>query len=321
MTDKSSDPIRSFSIQKQPPSVRWVCDYERFARFTRYTHLDSLLILFCKMNYFKLILALLAGASFVSAAANPRADANGVCELNAADDQRLEQIVQEDENPAELAEMINGCMALVYNAALETGLYEMVRLRRLALFRYVFPLVDFGNRGRRGGQRNTGLYELLQYAVRHNSVGIADYLLGRGLQISHMVGGGLWQRAENLEVIGPLLAIHPEQAEHLSPTQLDMAAVENEAHARVLVAATRLCDGLRGQHTFNANEWLRELAFSGVFMEDHDLAAVATYLIREAGAEMNEEIRGYYVERRPAALRLIDEWLEWEEEVKTPESD
>jgi hypothetical protein len=264
------------------------------------------------MNYFKLIVALLASASFVSAAANPRADADGVCELNLAD---VVQIIENGDNLAQVAEVINGCRNLVYNAVLKTCLFEMIRLREHALFHFVFPFVDFGNRGRRGNDRNTSLYELLQYAVSQNNIEIIDYLLGRGLLISHMGGGGLWQTAENLEVLRPLLTRHPEQAEYLSPTQMDMATVQNVDHARALVAATHLCDDLRGQHTFDANEWLAELAVSGIFIEDHELVPIARYLIQEEGAQLNEWIRGIFVDRRPEALRLIEEG---EEPIKDP---
>lgn len=263
------------------------------------------------MNYFKLIVPFLASASLVSAAANPRADANGTCVFTLGDLLRLQDIVEGGDDPAPLAKMVEGCASLRYNSILELWVFDMIRLDRPALFQFVFPLVDFAG----DPMRNDHLYECLQVAMRTNSIAIADYLLGRGLGIEHYAERGLWFDAATSRELLKLLKSHPEQAAGLSPTRRDMGAVKNVEHARVLVEAAKFCDAVTGRDNFDATGWLEELVVLGYAMKERDLAEVAHYLIQAEGARLSRADRDRLA-RRPGVLQWLQEWSEVE--VKDP---
>lgn len=144
------------------------------------------------MNYFQLLVVLLAGAALVSAAAFPRIDANGGYEFGLADSLRVEQMVQEGDDPAALAEMINGCRSLTYNVHLEVILRQMIFRRRHAIFAFLFPLIDFEARV----NRNDFLSGILVMALCSNSIQIADFVMSQGdIQPDLVEGRPTWRNS------------------------------------------------------------------------------------------------------------------------------
>lgn len=267
------------------------------------------------MNYFQLFVVLLAGAALVSAAAFPRIDANGGCEFGLADSLRVEQMVQEGDDPAALAEMINGCRSLTYNVHLEVILRQMIFRRRHAIFAFLFPLIDFEARV----NRNDFLSGILVMALCSNSIQIADFVMSQGdIQPELVEGRPTWrnsgQDAWKLPELLDFFTRHPEYAAVLSPTYAEMLVVRNAESARILVELARHCDNLSGQHNFDAARWLGELLTQNPFIAQDDLARVAYHLIQE-GAPFDDNTRSWLA-RYPEALQLIDEWDELE--VKYP---
>lgn len=269
------------------------------------------------MNNFKLLTALFAGASLVSAAANPRADANGVCYFNAADSQRLVHIVQEGDNPAPLAEMLEGCQGLVFNQYLEDGLRDMIRLRRHAIFHSLLPRIVPG-----GGWIQYDLlpYSILAGALGCNNFAIADEMLARGALDVRRVGQPLWIAAEpgvwNLEALRAYIDRHQTRLATLSPSHGDMFEVRTEADARVLIALAQHCQAIAGPQVniFNPTMFLGALLADNHFLTEEELARLALLLHHE-GAELNEMIRQAFAEH-PQAYQMFNYWTG--EEVKEP---
>lgn len=269
------------------------------------------------MCYFKHIIGvLLVGASLVCATANPRGDADGFCTFNETDGQRLVQIVEEGDNPAPLAEMLEGCQRLVFGRHLQPGLQFMIRLHRHAIFRYLLPLIECRVPG---FTRSQFLGGILGMALGCNSIEIADYLLDQGARVQSGGGRTVWLAAAqgvwNLDDLKGLISRHPEYAVALTPTGADIARAGDEDDVRVLVGLSRHCDALSGQATFDATFFMVALLSSDAFIQDEELARMALRLYHE-GAELNQTAREWF-ELHPEAYQLFSEWAT--EDVKEPD--
>jgi hypothetical protein len=268
------------------------------------------------MNYFKLTVALLGSTSLVFAAANPRADENGVCHFDYLDELNLESIVKQGDDPAPLETMIQGCRTLSYRKKTEFRLHEMILWHRQAQFRLIFPIVNFEGAE---STRNRILCELLRTAFHHHNIEVAEYLMGQPgltLEPGFFDSRVLWATTygNNLDEVRQLFQRHPAYIAAFAPDRSDIVRAQNLEEARRLVAFTRVYDDLTDQHTFEAARWLEELATSGFFLLERDVAEIANYLIQEEGAPFDQHIRGLLAGRP----RVLD-WLEdWNQDVKDP---
>lgn len=258
------------------------------------------------MNYFKLAVALLAGASVASAAAGLRTDSNGDCDFYEAEELRLHQIIQAGDNPAALAAMIKGCRKVFFNAYLESGLTEMIRQHRQALFRFIVPHVEFEAWPH---TRNELLQGFLMQALRSNNFDAADYLAGLEIQVQPRVeGGSAWGACEagnyNVQGLKDFFTKHRGVAEALSPTHGDMQFVASEADVRALVKVAQHCDNLNGQRSFNPTRFLVHLLKTNRSMGNAELARAVFRLI-QYGAPYEDADVQYWLQRRPEIFRLV----------------
>lgn len=264
------------------------------------------------MIYFKiLVAALLASASLISAAANPRADANGVCHFSAEDDTVLARLAEEGGDPAPLAEMLDGCTHLEYKEAYRGPLKKNLLLRRPEIFNLFLPLLSFPE----AAQKNALFSTLTILAFSKSRKDAVRYLLDQDFTIdrehAHKIfwvsptTKGAWSLVELKE----LVTEHPDKAVDLSPRPKDMYLVESLQEASNLVELARHCEQISNKRLFDATEALRTVVFS-TWLNHHvdQQAHIAVYLIQKEGAVLDQELLDLLKRNNPELLHMINGW-------------
>jgi hypothetical protein len=265
------------------------------------------------MNYLKLFVALLTSASLVSAATNPRADANGVCYFDDEDGRRLAQIVRQGDDPAPLAEMLEGCQGLGFTPYLDKGLEGMIQIPRNAISRYLLPMIQFR------GPRDFVPYSILRLALGCGNFEIAELMIAQGALNLRRAGLALWTplgEDASLKDLQEFIARHRQQATALSPNCGDMREVRTEAEVGILVALAKQCQVIAGDRdTFDPTELLRAVLDGNYRLAEDEMARVALLLFHE-GAELSGETRMLFAERYSEAYQMFIEWTR--EQIKDP---
>lgn len=163
------------------------------------------------MKYSKLILALLASASFVFAA--PASAGAEVCELSQADSDRISAVVEVEDNPEQLLGILGGrCSQFRATNGVLSNLFIMINHDRIKSFQALFPRVEFA-------ERRQDITMLLSNAFAGHNVEICDYLLSQEFEIEDAFLS-IWQEDPLRWDIAELKALvdrHPDRMIHFLP--------------------------------------------------------------------------------------------------------
>jgi hypothetical protein len=261
--------------------------------------------------YFKLIVALLAGACLVSAAANQDGGAHRAWELSYGNYRRLELYAMYSDNSAPLARQMavsGGYSHFAYNDNLFSLFTCMIRYRKQDLLRWILPLVDFG---REAALRDEALSALLRTAIRYGNMEIAELLVDQeGFRVQPSWMREWMNSRERLWDAGAVKAFisrHGEHADALAPGPTEMRKVHRLEDAQALVEVAQLCDHLSGQHTFDPRAFLVEFVFHPGEFADHEDQARVIHMLTQHGAQLSAGLR---MSIPPKVTQLLDEWSE-----------
>lgn len=262
------------------------------------------------MNYFKLIVALLASASLAAAAANHSGDVPSVRTLDPGHVRRMLAIVEEDD-AAGLARELADTPRMLYQSGIVHVINKIIRLQRNQLFHFLFPRISFAF------YRNSTMRDLLRLALSHNNLEVAEFLAGLpGLKLEvEPFEVSFWNynnssAAWDLEEMKAFFLRHREHAAAMAPQPIEMQRVANAAEAEAIIELARHCHRVSGRDAFDPSAFLETLVTPPFFADyswkdDEQMGGVIFSLVQQ-GAVLDPD--SPLPAKRPQAYQAFLEW-------------
>jgi hypothetical protein len=261
------------------------------------------------MNYFKLLVALLASASSVSASAHAKAGAD---EASAVDYETVFRLIRDGDHPNEVDAAFHGCWTYIRDFGLI--FLQMVEYGRLGTFEVCLPQLNF----RDEDQRDHVFSALLRVALRQGNREIVEFLLSQRFTLDE---DSNWGRLRwSLEEMKQLIAGHPEHIVGLAPSPGDFSHLKNVGDGMILIGLTRHYQETR-PGTVDVTDLLRGLLHSD--LSDADATSIAQQLL-DMGALVDRLLldRMNGVDGNNLIKELLCRYLDYQSnDVKEPEED
>jgi hypothetical protein len=245
------------------------------------------------MNYFKVILSLLAINSLVSSASYPNGGGDPMPVIRLTDEncRTIYEIAQSGDDPEALARLLDGASP-TYDFKLYGPLQLMIAVSRNRLFEFLFPLFRFPGEGHRKATANN----LLKMALFYGNLEVAEFLLG---QLPEDDFRDVWRHVYNgrthepwdLDGLKALISRNPKYASHITPKATDIDYARSANDALFLIELALHCDmesaKLGRPETFDASRFLAGIIQG--FLGDTDMAKVIRHLC-ELGADVTPRL-------------------------------
>lgn len=269
------------------------------------------------MNYFGFVITVFISISFISSSPYPSGSTIVNCEITANVYSEVAAISKTVDDKERIAQIFEGCDALVYCDEAFNLLHKLVRKGKSECFKFLFNLIGV----KRIPAQNISW--LLKDAVFYGHIDIADFMLSTGFKLEHKFW--FWRSSKNsprnVESLKKLISAHPEYVAGLSPIDKDNAVINSLEEGLVLIELARYCDEISGLKKFQSTDFLRAVLLTNFRLDDRELAKVITHFLFEEGVDMSKELLDKFNERHPDYTRcreILLSYLEFENQPKEP---
>lgn len=270
------------------------------------------------MNYYKLVVTLLASASIVSASSStsssyPYPNADGGFQLVGDQLARLEGLVRVEDSPERLSAILGDCGKIRCNVHVIDIFFDMIRLNRIESFKILLNRVNID-------ARKTS--HLLGFASSVPNFEVCEYLLLRGVGVRLQFWYNTATGSGVTAIMREFVARHPDKIMSVMPRSSIMRDQEIECILALLEFidfCKSLSQVLDNEEEYQPSAMLIE-ALQNRYLDDAALAICITRLLNMGGVVDRDSLESFKQNRPDYAEsnRLLDEAANMPD-IKEPE--